>query len=211
MDLGVVQSGIESWLNLTAVDANQTPPVPLPVEFGRSPSKIHTDPFVLCYRGPILKVGHDVPQYTYDEITDEYIQQMWGVREMVVRFSFRAFNQDWDKAARQYAEDWRIRTESDRSILELGDQTGLAIIETGELIDLDYEWSGRLVSQVEASTRFRLWGFERQADTDAGYIKSVHIVGQTAVISEQNEQVLDEQGAVVITEDDFMDITVTAE
>ena len=210
MDLGVVQTGIESWLNLTAVDVDNGS-VPLPVEFGRSPSKVHTSPFVLCYRGPILKMGHDIPQYTYDEITDEYIQQMWGVREMVVRFSFRAFNQDWDKAARQYAEDWRIRVESDRSILELSDSAFLAIIETGELVDLDYEWSGRLVSQVEASCRFRLWGYERNASTDAGYIKSVHVVGEQTIITEESDTVTDEQGQPIIGNDDIMDFTVTTD
>lgn len=209
MDLGVVQTGIESWLNLTAVDVDNGS-VPLPVEFGRSPSKVHTRPFVLCYRGPILKLGHDVPKYTYDYLTDEYVQQMWGVREMVVRFSFRAFNQDWDKAARQYAEDWRIRVESDRSIFELGDSAYLSLIETGELVDLDYEWSGRLVSQVEASCRFRLWGYERSASYDQGYIKSVHIEGQGQVIDEWSKPVFDEDGNPVVVEE-TLDITVNAD
>ena len=190
MDLGVVQTGIESWLNLTALDLDNGG-APLPVEFGRAPSKVHTQPFVLVYRGPILKIGHDIPKYTWDEVTDKYIQQMWGVREMVVRFSFRAFNQDWDKAARQYAEDWRIRAESDRSIFELGDSAFLSLIETGELVDLDYEWSGRLVSQVEASCRFRLWGYERSASVDQGYIWNVNMEAQNHIVDQWGNPVYD--------------------
>jgi hypothetical protein len=208
MDLGVVQTGIESWLNLTAVDVDNGN-APLPVEFARAPNKIHTKPSVLVHRGPILKKGHDVPKYTYNDVTGEYIQQMWGVREMVVRLQFISYNQqDWEKAARQYAEDWRIRAESDRSIFELGDSAGLALIETGELVDLDDEWSGHLRSRVAASCRFRLWGYERSASTDQGYIWNVNMEAQNHIVDQWGNPVYDSLQNPVI-DLDVRDISVS--
>jgi len=197
MDLAAIQTGIESWLNITAVDVDNSL-APLPVEFGRSPSLIHTKPYVLVYRGPIVKIGHDVPRYTFDEVTRQNVEQMWGVREMTVRLRFITYNQTWGKDARQYAEDWRIRAESARSVQELGDTAYLALVETGELVDLDYEWSGRLVSMVQSSIRLRLWGYERSASTDGGYIWTVNTEAQNHIVDQYGNPVYDSNQNPVI-------------
>jgi hypothetical protein len=194
-------------MNIVARDVDND--VALPVEYGRRPKKVHTSPFVLVYLGPIGKVGWDIPRYTFDELTDEYVEQMYGVRRMPVRFSFRAFSQDWGLNARQFAEDFRIRLKKDPSIAALG-TTGLALVDSTDLIETDYEYSGRLISQVDLTVVFRLWAFERNATYDAGYIKSVNIEGQSQVIDEWNKPVFDEDGNPVIVEE-VMTINVTTE
>lgn len=208
MDLGAVQTGIESWLNVTAVDANQAPPVPLPVEFGRQPARVQTKPFVLVYPGPIVKLGHDFPTYVYDYLTDEYVETMYGARRLTLRLSFRSFKQDWGQNARQYAEDWRIRTQKESSINALGNAL-LSLWGTGELVDTDYEWSGRLVSQVDTDVTLGLWAYERRASDDVGYIRTVEIEGQSIITDEYGTPLVDGTGKILVAED-VLSITVSA-
>lgn len=209
MDLAAVQATVETWLNLTAVDPSQDPPQPLPVYFARQPHRFQLAPQVLVYPGPILKVGHDFPQYVYDETTEENIEQMYGVRKMIVRLSFRTFDQSWGNSARQFAEDWRIRTESTRSVAAMSNG-GLAIWGTGELVETDYEWSGRMVSQVDVDATLGLWGFERNASTDEGYIETIVVEGERVVIDEYGQGVT-ENDATIITEENAIDFTVTTD
>jgi len=124
---------------------------------------------------------------------------MWGARRMTIRFSFRSFSQEWDQNSRQFAEDWRIRVQSTRSIKLLGDAT-LSFQDTTEQTDLDYQWSGRLVSQSEISANFGLWGYERVPSSDEGYIRNVNIEAQGIVTDEYGVPVYDEDGNPVIHE-----------
>jgi hypothetical protein len=77
-------------------------------------------------------------------------------------------------------------------------------------VDTDYEYSGRLISQVDLTVVFGLWGYQRSPSYDAGYIKSVNIEGQGQVIDEWSKPVEDEEGNPVIVED-VMTINVTTE
>jgi hypothetical protein len=207
VDLAAIETGLETWMNIVARDVDNN--VALPVEYGRRPKKVHTSPFVLVYLGPIGKLGWDVPRYFFDELTDEYIEQMYGVRRMPVRFSFRAFSQDWGLNARQFAEDFRIRLKKDAAMAALG-AAELALVDSTDLIETDYEYSGRLISQVDLTVVFSLWAFERNATDDVGYIKSVNIEGQSQVIDEWSKPVFDEEGNPVIVEE-VMTINVTTE
>jgi hypothetical protein len=148
----------------------------------------------------ITKQGHDLPQYTYDALTDEYVEQMWGVRRMRVRLTFRSFDQRWGGNAREYAERWRISTQATDSIGALG-TAGLALRETGELINNDVLWANRLMSQVETDVTFGLWGYERRTRAETGYIKNVNIEGQAPVVDEACDQVYDEAGDPVVAEE----------
>ena len=200
MDLSAVATGIETWLGLTAVDVNGTVPVALPVEFGRLPKKVHTQPFVLAYLGPIGKLGYDFPRYTYNALTDEYVEQMRGVRRLPLRLSFRSFSQEWGKNARQYAEDFRVRLKKQSAMEALGDAK-LALFDTTDLISTDYEYSGRLISQVDLTVYLGLCGYERLATDDTGYIKNVNIEGQAPVVDEYQNPVYDEAGDPVVAEE----------
>jgi hypothetical protein len=211
VDLAAIETGLGAWLGITARNINKDGDDigPMPVEYGRRPKKVHTGPFVLAYLGPIGKLGWDFPRYTFNEITDELVEQMLGVRRMPVRFSFRAFNQDWGLNARQFAEDFRIRLKKDTAMAALG-AARLALFDSTDLIETDYEYSGRLISQVDLTVVFGLCAFERNATDDVGYIKSVNIEGQGQVIDEWNKPVEDEEGNPVIVED-VMTINVTTE
>jgi hypothetical protein len=210
MDLGQIQTGIESWLNLTAVDANEDPVTALPVEFLQQPNKVQTKPFVGVRIGTIVKLGHDNKTYTHNELTDEYIEQMWGNRRMTLRLLFRSFDQRWNYNARQFAEDWRGRTQKPESIAALGD-VGLSLWGSiGELIETDILWSGKLISQVATDVTLGLWGYERTPRTDTGYIKNVNIEGRAPVIDTNVTQVVDQDGEAVVT-GDVITINVTTE
>ena len=197
MDLGQIQTDLTAWLNLTALDASGAP---LPVVDIEEPHKVHTGPSVRVELSTISKAGHDFPQYTYDALSDEYIEQMWGVRKMRVRLTFRSFDQRWAGNARQFAEDWRVNTQATDSIGALG-TAGLALQETGELINNDVLWANRLMSQVETDVTLGLWGYERRTRDDTGYIKNVNIEGQAPVVDEAGDQVYDEDGNPVVAEE----------
>lgn len=209
MDLATIKTGVEAWLNITAVDVNGTVPVALPVEFGRLPKKVHTQPFVLVYLGPIGKLGYDFPRYTFDDLTGQYVEEMRGVRRMPLRLSFRSFDQGWGRNARQYAEDFRIRLKKQQSMEALG-AAKLALFDTGDQVMTDYEYSGRLVSQVDMTVTLGLCAYERLATDDVGYIANVNIEGQSPVVDEACDPIYDELGNPVVSEE-TIEINVVTE
>ena len=209
MDLATLSTGINNWLAVTAVDVNGSVPVPLPVQFGRLPKKVLLEPFVLAYLGPIGKLGYDFPRYTYNDLTDEYVEQMRGVRRMPLRLSFRAFSQEWGQNARQYAEDFRIRLRKQSAMEALG-AAALALFDTSDLVETDYEFSGRLVSQVDLTVTLGLCGYERLATDDTGYIRHVNMEAESIVIDEYGVPVYDQDGNPVV-EEETTAISVTAD
>ncbi len=199
MDLGQIQTDLDTWVTTLSG---------LPVEWGRQPSKIYTSAFVLAYPGPIVKIGHDFPTYTHDTLTDQLVERMYGNRRMTLRLSFRSFDQRWGTSARHYAEQFRVKTQSTERSTPL---MGLACLsDTGELVENDYEWSGRMVSQVDMDVTLGLWGYELNPTYDAGYIRHANIEGQGHVIDEMGNPVEDESGDPVIVEE-VITINVTTE
>jgi hypothetical protein len=199
MDLATIKTGIESWLNITAVDVDDSD-TPLPVQFARAPKVIYTRPHVKVELGPIQTRGWDIPRYTYNALTDEYVEQMRGLRRLPLRVKFVAFDQEWGKNARQYAEDFRVRLRKQSSIEALRDAL-LAFQESTDLVDSDATLSGRLVSMVDLTVYLGLCGYERNPSDDVGYIKNVNIEGQGQVIDEMSQPIDDESGNPVVVED----------
>jgi hypothetical protein len=199
MNLGEIKTDLLTWLTVTArdVDENGVDQGPLPVEFGRSPKKVRTDPFVLVYRGPITKSGWDFPGYTFNESTGQYIEQMRGVRRLPIRFSFRAFNQSWEKSAAQFAEDFRNNLQSTESLTALA-QTKLTLQNSSDLIATDYEMSGKLISQVEMTVYFGAAGYQRTPVYDAGYFQTVNFEGQNYLLDIDGNPIEDALGNPVI-------------
>jgi hypothetical protein len=203
MDLGQIQTDLTAWLNVTALDELGAP---LPVVYTEEPHKVYTGPSVRVELATISKAGHDLPQYTYNILTDEYTEQMWGVRRMRVRLTFRAFDQRWGGNARKYAEDWRISTQATDSIGALG-TAGLALQETGELINNDVLFSNRLMSQVETDVTFGLWGYERRTRAETGYVRTVNFEGQNYLLDIDGNPIEDALGNPVI-DLDILEFTV---
>jgi len=194
MDLGQIQTDLTAWLNITALDENGAP---LPVVYTEEPHKVITKPSVRVRLSSIVKSGHDLPQYTHDESTDDFTEQMWGVRRITVRLTFRSFDQRWAGNARQYAENWRISTQATDSIEALG-TAGLALQGTGELINNDVLWSDRLMSQVETDITFGLWGYENRVRPDMGYIQTVYFEGQNYLLDQYGNPIEDALGNPVV-------------
>jgi len=196
MDLAALATGIETWLGVTALDVDGGGTA-LPVEFGRLPKKVHTSPFVLVYLGPIGKLGWDISRYTYNSTTGANIEQMHGARRMPVRISFRAFNQGWGKSARQFAEDFRVRHRKPESLETLRD-AGMALWDSTDLIDTDYEYSGRLISQCDMTVYIGVWAYERSAATDAGFLQTVNFEGQSYLLDQHGNPIKDGTGNWVV-------------
>jgi hypothetical protein len=194
MDLGQIQTDLTAWLNVTALDALDAP---LPVIYTEEPHKVYTGPSVRVELATITKQGHDLPQYTHDALTDEYVERMWGVRRMRVRLTFRSFDQRWGGNARRFAESWRINTQATDSIGALG-EAGLALRETGELINNDVVWGNRLMSQVETDVTFGLWGYESRVRADGGYLQTVHFEGQNYLLDIDGNPIEDALGNPVV-------------
>lgn len=197
MDLAAIKTGLEAWMAIVARDVDND--VALPVEYGRLPKVVHTTPFVLMYLGPIGKLGWDFHRYDYNQTTDEYFEQMRGVRRLPVRFSFRAFNQEWGLNARQFAEDFRTALQSTAAMEALG-AAKLALQSSTDLIETDYEYSGRLVSQVDLTVNFGLCGYTRTPSYDAGYIWRADIYSENYIFDEAGTPVVDENGDYVTDE-----------
>jgi len=208
VDLATIKTGIEAWLAVTALNIDDAKSA-LPVEFARSPKKIHTKPFVKLRLGPIGTNGYDFPRYAYNDLTDEYVEQMRGVRRLPLHVQFIAFSQEWGKNARQFAEDFRARLKKQASMEALGDAL-LALQSTSDLIDTDYEMSGRLVSQVDMTVFLGLCGYERSPTDDVGYIRHVNMEAESPVFDEYGVQVYDQDGNPVV-EEDTTTISVTAD
>jgi hypothetical protein len=205
VDLGAIKTDLETWLNVVARDKDNG--TPLPVQFGRKPTLALIDPFVLVYLGPIGKTGWDFPRYTHDSLTDEYNEQMRGERKLPIRFSFRSFDQEWGRNARQFAEDFRNDLQSTAS-LEALSATKLSFQQSTDLVETDYDFSGRLISQVDMTVIFGAAGYQRTPATDAGYIWDVNMQAQNHIVDQWGNPVYDSLQNPVI-DLDVRDISVT--
>jgi len=208
VNLGQLKTDVTTWLNTVAFDAFGQP---LPIEFGRNPRNIITKPYVVVYLGPIVKLGHDEPKWRYNETTDELEEVMIGVRRVTLRLSFYSFNQDWGQDAAQYAENFRLLTQSTTSTDIIHGFVNVGFWGTGALVRTDFEWSGRMVSRVDMDVTLGVRAELQDTLYDGSYIKSVNVVGEQTIITEESETVVDEQGETVIGEDSIMDFTVTAD
>ena len=181
MNLGTIQTALTSWVETFSG---------LPVEWGRMPQKLHTGPFVLAYLGPIVKLGHDERIQTYGDDGDNTTVRVVGVRRMTLRLSFRSFDQRLGGSARQYAENFRARAHWTSSFDYLR-TSDLALIDTSDLVEADYEWSGRMVSQVELSTTLGLRASFADPLHDGSYIGTV-------TEPQAEEIIVDEYGVPVL-------------
>lgn len=199
MDFAGLKTTLTTWLNLTAVD-KQDPPQPIPVEFGRSPQKVHTTPFVLCYLGASAPLGRKaLPIYTYDDVTDENTEELHRLLRVPVRLSFRAFSQEWGENAREYAEIFRTNTTSEAAINALG-SARVGLWGTEGLVDTDYVFSGRLVSQCDTTVVMGFRYHPENQSRDAGYIKTVNMELEQTITDEYGNPVVDETGLPVVGE-----------
>jgi hypothetical protein len=207
MDLGEIATDLQTWMAITCLDVDGGG-APLPVEFGRTPNKVHTSAFVRVYLGPIIKHGYDFPRYVLNQSTGAYVEQMRGVRTLPIRFQFRTFNQSWGKNARQFAEDFRNNLQSTES-LEALQQTKLTLQRSSDLVAADYEMSGKLISQVDLTVYFGAAGYQRQASYDAGFIRTVNFEGQNYLLDIHGNPIEDAGGNPVV-ELDIREFTVDA-
>lgn len=196
MDFTTLQTNFTSWVEGLATDRDG---LALDVEWGRQPQKIHTKPFILAYLGTIVPIGHDIKKYEYNDLTDELTETMYGVRRATFRLSFRNFDQRLGYSARYFAERFRSRVQSSVGINTLADPLGL--VSTGELIETDYEWSGRMVNQVEMDVVLNMWFSIPETLYDGGYIRNANITGESPVITEYQNPVETNQEEPVIAEE----------
>ena len=196
MDFADLQTNFTTWVEGLATDRDGNP---VDVEWGRQPQQIHTKPFILAYLGTIVPVGHDIKKYEYDDLTDELVETMYGVRRATFRLSFRNFDQRLGYSARYFAERFRSRVQSSVGINTLADPLGL--VGTGELIETDYEWSGRMVNQVEMDVVLNMWFSIPETLYDGGYIRNANITGESPVIDEYQSPVETDIEEPVIAEE----------
>lgn len=190
MDLATLQTNLTTWVETYAG---------VPCEWGKLPQKIHNSPFALVYLGEISKAGHDERIQTYDEATDTTSVRVVGVRRLTLQVSFRAFNQNLGSSARQYAETFRAAMHSQSSFDDLN-AANVALIDTAGLIDSDYTWSGRTVSQCDMSVYFALRASTADPNHDGSYIKNVNVYSASYIVGEDGQPVLDEEGNPISTE-----------
>lgn len=192
MDLGAIQTALTSW-----VEAHSG----LEVEWGKLPQQVHMGPFVLAYIGAITTAGFDerISTYTFD--SDSTAIQTSGVRRMTLRLSFRSFDQRLGNSARQYAETFRVALRSETSLQSLV-TAELALIDTGDLIETDYTWSGRMVNQIDMDVALGLRAIQTDPNHDGSYIKYVDIDTEEYVVAEDDEVVVDVSGDFVTVDTD---------
>jgi hypothetical protein len=168
MNLATVQTALTAWIEQGSS---------LQVEWGKEPQKIHMGAFILAYADSISKLGHDERIQTYDGAgPDTTSVRVVGVRHLALRLSFRSFNQSLGGSARQYAENFRALMHS-TTLLETLRTAELGLVDSGELIDSDYEWSNRLVSQTDMVVTISLRANVADALHDGSYIKTVNYTG----------------------------------
>lgn len=190
MNLTNVQTALTTWVETYSG---------LECEWGRLPQQYHQGAFVLAYAGPIISLGHDEREQSYNDLTDQTSVQLRGSRIFTLRLSFRSFDQNLGSSARQYAENFRVGIHS-TTALESLNTAYLALIDTGELVETDYEWSGRMVNQIDMSIRFGLRAYLADPEHDGSYIGTVDIDTERYVIDEYGNPVIDENGDYVTTE-----------
>lgn len=190
-DLAVVEQAIEDWVTLLSPG--------LPFEWGKQPMGTPTTPFVIAFPGVLQPHGWDERIWTYNPTLDRNDLTMIGVRSFTLTLSFRSFDQRLGLSSRQQAEDFRILTQSPSSIAFLN-AADLALIETLSLVDTDYTYERRRISQVDLD--FRL-AFRYNTDDplwDGSYIKTVEFQSQSYVLDEAGNAVVDENGDFVVDE-----------
>lgn len=192
MDLSAIETVLTSWVETySGVEC----------EWGRQPQQAHPGAFVLAYLGAITKHGHDERIQVYDFDTDTTSVTVVGVRRLVLRLSFRAFDQRLGGSARQYAEDFRVGLHAQSSWDQLRDAE-LSYIDSGELVDTDYIWSNRMVSQTDMDVVLGLRASTADALHDGSYIKYVNIDTQEYVVDEDDDVVVDVSGDFVTVDTD---------
>ena len=204
MNLAQIQTQLSLWIEGLCEDAqiqSGRPVVPIMVEWGRMPRKIRTGPYVLAYLGPIVGIGHDEPRYDYNDLTEELEEHMTGVRRMTLRLAFNSDDQRLGYSARQYAEDFRILTQSTTGKDTLHSFINLGLWGTGDLIEADWASSGRMESQVNMDVTLGVRAELMNPGYDGGYIKNVNIEGQSPVVDEACDPVYDELGNPVVAEE----------
>jgi len=206
MDFSDLETNLTLWVGLLATD--RTGAV-IPVEWGRQPQKVRTQPFVLAYLGAIVPLGIDWPEYEYDDLTDELVESMHGNRRVTLRLSFRNFDQRLGYSARYYAERFRARCRSTYSKGLLHDAK-LSFWDTGGLVETDYVWSGRRVNQVDMDVTLGINFYIEDPDFTGEYINTVEMEQVSGVTDEYGKQVYTEIGEPVIEEDSSF-IIVTAD
>lgn len=192
MNLSAIQTTLTAWVETySGVEC----------EWGRLPQLIHPGAFVLAYLGAITKAGHDERIQVYDFDSDSTSVTVVGVRRMTLRLSFRSFDQRLGFSSRQYAEDFRVALHSQTSWDTLRDAE-LSYIDSGDLVDTDYIWSGRQVSQTDMDVILGLRASTADAEHDGSYIKYVNIDTQEYVVTEDDEVVEDVSGDYVVVDTD---------
>jgi hypothetical protein len=192
VDLGTLQTVVTTWVEAASG---------VQLEWGRMPQKIHTEAFVLAYIGAITKSGHDERLQNFTFATDLTDVTVSGVRTMTLTLSFRSFDQRLGGSARSYAETFRTLIHSDTNIQTLV-TAEIALVDTGELIDTDYEWSGRMVSQTDMDVTLAFRAAETDTVHDGSYIKYVNIDTEEYVVDEDDVVVVDVSGDFVTVDTD---------
>lgn len=169
MNLTTVQTALTAWIEEAST---------LQCEWGRQPQKMHVGPFILAYAGAMTKLGHDERIQTYDGAgPDTTSVRVVGVRHLPLRLSFISFDQRLGNSARQYAEEFRTLIHATTSFETL--QTAeLGLVDTGELVETDYEWSGRMVSSVDLTVTISLRADFADPNHDGSYIGTVNYTGE---------------------------------
>jgi hypothetical protein len=192
MDLSAIQTALTAWVETYAG---------IQCEWGRQPQQIHEGAFVLAYLGAITKAGHDERIQVYDFDTDTTSVTVVGVRRLTLRLSFRSFDQRLGGSGRQYAENFRVALHSQSSWDTLK-TAELSYIDSGELVDTDYIWSGRMVSQTDMDVVLGLRASTADPLHDGSYIKYVNIDTQEYVVDEDDVVVADVSGDFVTVDTD---------
>ena len=119
----------------------------------------------------------------------------------------RSFDQRLGGSARQYAEEFRLLIQSSDSTDFLA-ANFIGFVDTDELVETDYEWSGRLVNQVDMTVTLQLHLDSLNPQYSGDFIQTVEITELNSVIDELGNQVVDELGNPVVA--DSTPFTVTA-
>ena len=195
MNLGELKTNVTTWLNAVAFDAFGQP---LPVEFGLDPRRIYTKPFVVVYLGPIVRIGHDEPKWRFNDTTQELEEVMIGVRRVTLRLAFYSFDQNWAQDAAQYAENFRLLTQSTTSTDTIYGFVNVGLWGTGELIRTDFEWSGRMVSRVDLDVTLGVRAELQNTTYSGSFIQTVELEAQNYLLDQWGNPIEDGAGNPVI-------------
>lgn len=198
-DLNTVQTALTAWIEAASS---------LQVEWGKEPQKVHMGAFILARAGAMYKLGHDERIQAYPEIGDDTTVRVVGVRHLPLVLSFRSFDQRLGGSARQYAEEFRTLAHSSTSFDTLA-TAELALVDTGALVESDYVWSGRMVSQVDLEVTIALRADFTDPLHDGSYIKNANVSSASYIIGEDGRPVYDEDGNLISSES-TLDIEITS-